>query len=112
MEFEAENLNIEQIMADRRKAIAASLESLNAREFETLTSGLFADSNHPWRETLQQFVAEHPFETFHHATIEGGVHIFYCSAVDKGMWFLPNRGVGLLQGKGLMIMKEIAVSGS
>jgi hypothetical protein len=55
-----------------------------------------------------EFLAENPGATFHHATTHDRVHVIYCGAGNKGMWFLPGSGMGPLETKGLAIMKQLA----
>jgi hypothetical protein len=63
--------------------------------------------DHPWREKFFEFIDKNAGATFHHATTNDSIHIIYCRAQDKGMWFLPGSGMGPLQAKGLKILKEV-----
>ncbi len=102
-----ENLNMDEISEARRKAIAESIEVISVEALKTLGEGLFPYFDHPWRETFFGFIAENSSATFHHATTHDRVHIIYCHAKDRGMWFLPGSGMGPLQPKGLKTLKEI-----
>lgn len=68
-------------------------------ELKALGEGLFPNFDHPWREKFFGFIEENASTTFHHATTHDRIHIVYCLAQDKGMWFLPGSGMGPLQGK-------------
>ena len=72
-----------------------------------LGEGLFPFIDHPWREKFFNFLTENSDAPFHHATTHDGVHIIYCHAKERGIWFLPGSGMGPLQPKGLKILKEI-----
>ena len=104
----SENLNMDELTEDRRKALAASIHTISVEELKTLGEGLFPNFDHPWRTTFFDFIKENSGATFHHATTHDSVHIIYCGAKDKGMWFLPGSGKGPLQAKGLAIMKQLA----
>lgn len=106
--MQPENLNMEEITEERRKALAASIHKVSIEELKALGEGLFPFIDHPWREKFFNFIAENADATFHHATTPDRIHFIYCDAQDKGMWFLPGSGMGPLQAKGLAIMKELA----
>jgi hypothetical protein len=102
-----DNFNMDDLTNERRKAIAETIKPISIEALKTLGEGLFPSIDHPWRETFFTFVAENSGATFHHATTHDRVHIIYCGAGGKGMWFMPGSGMGPLQAKGLKIMKEI-----
>jgi hypothetical protein len=103
----SENLNMEEVTEERRKAIAASIRTISVEELKTLGERLFPLIDHPWREKFFGFIAENAGDTFHHATTHDHVQIIYCRAKEKGMWFLPGTGMGPMQAKGLGILKQI-----
>jgi uncharacterized Zn-finger protein len=102
-----ENLNMDDLTAARRKAIAETIKTIDVEQLNALCEGLFPNLDHPWREKVFTFISENAGATFHHATTNDRVHIIYCHAKDKGMWFLPGSGMGPLQAKGLKILKDI-----
>ncbi|MEO8351977.1 MAG: hypothetical protein ABI680_09610 [Chthoniobacteraceae bacterium] len=104
----SDNLNVDDLTEERRKALAASIHTISVEEFKALCEGLFPHHDHPWREKVFGFIAENSGATFHHATTHDRIHIIYCGAQDKGMWFTPGSGMGPLQAKGLGIMKKLA----
>ena len=63
--------------------------------------------DNPWRENYFQFLEANAGATFHHATTNDRIQIFYCLTKEKGMWLLPGSGMGPLQAGGLQIMKKI-----
>jgi hypothetical protein len=107
----SENLNTEEIIKERRKAIEETIHTITTEELKGLGEGLFPWVDHPWRKRFFQFVGENAASTFYHATTNDGVHILYCHDKDNGMWFLPGSGMGPLQPKGLGILKEIVEKG-
>lgn len=103
----SENLNMDDLTEERRKAIAETIKPNTVEELKPLGEGLFPFHDHPWRAKFFDFIAENAGATFHHATTNDHVHIIYCHAKDKGMWFLPGSGMGPLQAKGLKVLQEI-----
>lgn len=103
----SDNLNMEELTEERRKAIAASIRAINVEELKTLGGELFPYHDHPFREKFFTFIEENPGATFYHATSHDHVHFIYCSTRDKGMWFLPGSGMGSLQSKGLALFKKV-----
>jgi hypothetical protein len=104
-------MNYEEILDERAAAVKESLENLSNDEVKALGERLFPYADDPWREQFLTFVAEHPGASFYHATVPGGVEILYCHSENRGIWFIPHQGVGLLQEKGLRVLSVI-VSGA
>ena len=105
--MEPENLDIEQITEDRRKAIEKNIEVVSSEKLKSLGEKLFPFLDHPWRHTFFAFIEENANETFYHGTTHDGVEIVYCPAKERGMWFTKGRGMGPLQDRGIQTMKEI-----
>jgi hypothetical protein len=103
----SDNLDIENITEARRKAIEESIHTISVEELKTLSEGLFPSADHPWREVVFRFIEENSGATFYHAMTHDRVHVIYCKAKEKGLWFMPGSAVGPLQPKGLAILKEI-----
>jgi hypothetical protein len=103
----SENLDMDAVTEARRSAIAESIHPISVEELTELGEGLFPNVDHPWREKFFSFLKENAGATFHHATTNDRLHLIYCEAVDKGMWFLPGSGMGPIQEKGRKILKEI-----
>jgi hypothetical protein len=106
-----DNINMDEITEARRKAIAETIRTISVEELKTLGEGLFPYIDHPWRGTFLSFIKENSGATFHHATTHDRIHIIYCHAQDRGMWFLPGSGMGPLQERGRRILKQIVESG-
>lgn len=105
--MEPENLDIEQITEDRRKAIEKSIEVISSEDLKSLGEKLFPFLDHPWRQTFFEFIEENASQTFYHATTHDAIEIVYCPAKEKGIWFTKGRGMGPLQARGIEILKEI-----
>lgn len=100
-------MNYEEILEERAAAVKESIQPLGNDEAKAIGERLFPYSDDPWREQFFAFLAEHPTATFHHATIPGGVEILYCPSGNRGIWFVPGQGVGVLQEKGLQALSRI-----
>jgi hypothetical protein len=97
----------DDITEARRQAIADTIHPIGTDALKVLGETLFPAVDHPWRATFLNFITENSDATFHHAVTHDRIHIIYCGAKEKGMWFMPGSGVGPLQAKGLGILKEI-----
>jgi len=53
-----------------------------------------------------RFVAEHSHTIIHHAIASDGVNMLYCRDADKGIWFVPGVGKGILSPTGRQMMRE------
>ena len=102
-----ETVNLEEITEARRKAVAESIRTISLEELKTLGEQLFPYVGDMWRDQYFAFLDENPGSTFHHATAHDGVQFLYCNGKDKGIWFLPKKGMGPMQPKGRAILKQI-----
>ena len=102
-----ENLNLEEITEARRKAVTASIRIISLEELKVIGEQLFPHAGDGWRDNYFDFLEENRGATFHHATAHDGVQFLYCSAKDKGIWFLPKKGMGPMQPRGRAILKQI-----
>jgi hypothetical protein len=105
--MEPEILNIEQIMHDRRKAVETSIRKVSLDELRVLVTTLFPIESHPWSQAFRTFLDETAGDTFFQAEADDQIHIVYCSTREKGIWFIPEKGVGILQTRGLKALREI-----
>ena len=103
----SEDFNMDALTEERRQAIVASIHPISTEELSALGEGLFPYVDHPWREKFFTFLKENAGAPFHHATTHDRVHILYCHSKDRGIWFVPGSGIGLLQPKALAILREI-----
>lgn len=56
--MEPENLAIEQINEDRRKAIQQNIEAISIDDLKALGEKLFPYPDHPWREKFFAFIEQ------------------------------------------------------
>src|SRR5437868_7023576 len=103
--FMLEQFDFENLSKERRKAIAQSIRTIDVAELKKLGNELFRFVDDPWREAFFGFIAENKNATFHHAVTNDGVHLLYCRDEDRGIWFLPGSGKGLLMERGRNAMK-------
>ena len=99
--------DINQLMEQRRQAVAKSIRPMTIEELKAIGEGLFPFLDHPWRQAYFGFLEANPSGRFFHGTTQDRVEIIYCQDQDKGIWFRPGGGVGPLQEKGLNILKVI-----
>lgn len=109
-----EDLDFESVMATRRKAVAKSIRKISTDDLNAMIPTLLPDAAHPWQEVFQRFIVENRGEAFYQAELSEGeagakihIYIVYCRAKEKGVWYIPQTGVGLLDGALLAAMKGI-----
>jgi hypothetical protein len=105
--MEHENLDIGSIVGERRRAVEESIQLISREEITTLQQSLFADPLHPWAEPFQRFLEEHRGSLFYHGVTYDQVQVIYCREQEKGIWFTPGVGMGILQPKALEQLREI-----
>jgi hypothetical protein len=86
--MDPEDLNIEAITNERRKAIEQTIEPISVEQLKAVGAKIFPTFDHPWRETFFRFLEENSGSTFYHATTHDQVQIIYCPDKEKGIWFL------------------------
>jgi hypothetical protein len=98
---------LEEILAARHKSIEETARPATLEEVKQLGSERFPAATDPWAESYQTFLVEHPRGNFYLARTSDGADVVYCRDAEKGIWFLPGKGMGILQPKGLRLMAEI-----
>ena len=101
-----DKIDIESITEERRNSVAKSIHMISGEELKKLGNEVFHDLDDPWRETFFQFIAEHSDATVHQAITSDGVNMLYCRDTDKGIWFVPGVGKGILSPAGRQMMRE------
>jgi len=109
--MQRENLDINEITESRRKSLAQTLQAVDLQRVKAIGDELFPYYDDPWREKFFGFLAENSGATFHHGTTSDGVQFLYCRDKNRGIWFMPQVGLGPLQAKGLAILKELVEKG-
>jgi hypothetical protein len=131
--MESENLDIESITEARREKIASSIKEISLAELNAIWEGLFPGANDPWRERFRRFIDENAGGRYHYASSDGEhpndhwvsrlleeyasstyflatrdhFQVVYCRTKERGIWFIPDTGLGLLDTRILKVMKEI-----
>ena len=102
-----DKIDIDSITEERRKSFAKSIRAASGEELRKLGDEVFHELDDPWREVFFKFIEEHSNATIYHAIASDGVHRLYCPDKDKGIWFLPGVGKGILSPAGRQMMKEV-----
>ena len=100
-------MNLDDITEARREAIAQSIRPIDAEEMKALGETLFPFHDDPWRERFFEFLAHNPHEVCHHAVAGEDIQVLYSHAKKAGLWFVPGRGMGPLQARGIGILEEV-----
>ena len=106
MDMLFEKFDLDELTAERKKAIAKSIRAVGVDELKKIGHEIFRYADDPWRDGYFRFIDENKGASFHHAITSDGVNIIYCRDKDKGMWFLPSTGMGPLQERGRKVMKD------
>jgi len=106
--MQSENVDPDFILNERRKAVEQSLRKLSHGELTSIGETLFEKNpSHPWKAAFDEFLRENPYGTFYHGTTNDKYQVVYCPEQDKGIWFQPGIGKGILMERGRTAMKEI-----
>ncbi|HEY8899619.1 MAG TPA: hypothetical protein VIM61_04350 [Chthoniobacterales bacterium] len=100
-------MNFEEILEERRQAVAQSIRPLSSAEVTALGESLFPHMDDPWRERFFNFLSENPEALIHHAELPDGVQLLYSRSHNRGIWFIPGKGMGIIQTSGLKALSEI-----
>ena len=110
--MQPENLDFDSIMEARRKAVEQSIHPLTHQELVAIGETLFAKNpSHQWKEAFDRFIAENPHGSFYHAETDDKLQLVYCAEQEKGIWFLPGVGMGILRERGIAALKAILARG-
>lgn len=97
-------------METRRAMVKKTIRPVTYEELKTLGEKRFPVATDPWCIRFSEFIQAHKTSKFHRAEIPGGFEIIYCRECDKGVWFLPESGMGIIQPRGLKALAEIVDS--
>ena len=91
----------DEVRMRRLEAIRRSMQRVSLEELAKLGEERFPVVTDPWFEHYQKFLNEHPRDHFYMARFfqedtEEYVEVIYCKEVNRGMWFLPGKGMGVL----------------
>lgn len=97
----------DQTQENRRTMIRKTIRPATLEELKKLGEQRFPVVTDPWCERYNEFLKTHPTAKFYRAEIPEGAEIIYCRDADQGLWFLPGKGMGVIQPKGLQMLAEI-----
>jgi hypothetical protein len=101
---------LHQNLEARKTAIGETIRPATLVELRDLGSARFPSATDPWAESYKTFLEEHAKDRFYLATTREGAEIVYCREADKAIWFLPGKGMGIVQPSGLRILAEAVAS--
>ena len=81
-DMEPEDLDIEKITEDRRKAIEQNLHVISIEDLKSLGEKLFPFLDQPWRQPFFQFLDDNSGSTFYQAKTDR-FEVIYCPAMRK-----------------------------
>ena len=91
---------------NRKTMVHKTIRPVSLDELRKLGEERFPIVTDPWCIRYNEFVTAHPDASFYRAEIPEHAEIIYCQEAGKGVWFLPGKGMGVLQPKGREIMEE------
>jgi hypothetical protein len=103
--------NIETIDKERREAVNKSIRPISVEELKKLGQSIFDSSGEPWPDTFYRLIAEHPGGMFYQAEAGQGIILIYCQDEDKGLWYLPGSGMGILPPEAHQMLRDAIAKG-
>jgi hypothetical protein len=94
-------------MENRRLMVRKTIRPVTLDELKQLGEKRFPVVTDPWCVRFNDFLANNASAKFYRAEIPEGAEIIYCRETEQGVWFLPGTGMGIIQPKGLAMLKEI-----
>ena len=94
-------------MENRRVAVRKTIRPATIEELRELGAKRFPLVTDPWCERFSEFLKQHASAKFYRAETPEGAEIVYCKATGQGVWFLPGKGMGIIQPKGLQMLADI-----
>jgi len=99
-----------QSLEDRRKVVRETIRPATYEELKQLGEKRFPIVTDPWCERFNAFLKEHKTSKFYLAKSPEGAEIAYCRETNNAIWFLPGKGMGIVQPKGLQMLAEVVDS--
>jgi hypothetical protein len=94
-------------METRRTMVRNTIRPATWEEIKALGDKQFTVATDPWAIRFNEFLQSHKSAKFYRAEAPGGAEVVYCRESEQGVWFLPGSGMGIIQPKGLQMLKEI-----
>lgn len=97
----------DQTWENRRTMIKKTIRPATLEELKKLGEERFPIVTDPWYTRYTEFLTKNADARFYRAEIAGHAEIIYCADIGRGVWFLPGKGMGIIQSKGLEILAEV-----
>jgi hypothetical protein len=94
-------------MENRCAVVRETIRPATLEELKQLGEKRFPIATDPWCERFNAFLSGHANGKFYLAKTPEGAEIVYCRDAGQGVWFLPGKGMGIIQPKGLQVLAEI-----
>ena len=92
---------------NRRLTIRKTIRPVSLEELKKLGELRFPIVTDPWCVRYNEFLANHPDAKYYRSESPEKAEVIYCRDSEKGMWFLPGKGMGYLLPRGLQMLREI-----
>jgi hypothetical protein len=100
----------DQTLELRRKVVKETIRPATMQELKELGVKRFPIVTDPWCERFNTFLTKNANAKFYIAATPEGAEVVYCKDTGDGVWFLPGKGMGVIQPKGLQVLAEIVAS--
>jgi hypothetical protein len=100
----------DQTMENRRISILKTIRPISHDELKSLGETRFPIVTDPWCARYHAFIDTHADAQFFMADSPEGAEVIYCSDTGQGVWFLPGKGMGIIQPRGLQVLATIVKS--
>jgi hypothetical protein len=97
----------DQTMENRRVSILKTIRPAALEELKQLGEARFPVATDPWCIRYHEFLQKNASAKFYRAETSEGAEIIYCRDTGHGLWFLPGKGMGIIQPRGLQLLAEI-----
>ena len=97
----------DQTWENRRAMARKTIRPVTFEELKKPGEERFPIVTDPWCIRYQEFLAKHPDASYFRAEIPGNVEVVYCRDSSKGVWFMPGKGMGIIQAQGLQMLAEV-----
>jgi hypothetical protein len=94
-------------MDNRRAVVRKTIRPAPLQELKDLGAKQFPVVTDPWCERYNAFLAKNANAKFYLAKTPEGAEVVYCRETGDGIWFLPGKGMGIVQPNGLKMLAEI-----
>ena len=97
----------DQTWENRRLMIEKTIRRATLAELRQIGEALFPIVTDPWCIRYAEFLNHNVDAKFYRAEVPGHAEIIYCADTGKGVWFLPGKGMGIIQPRGQELLAEI-----